>query len=382
MIRSSMPEGEGPPQGRERQWPLALVQREVVLVFVLVIIAAVMFGGTRALAEWSHETVQATATRWFEDGQALIAEGHLDDGVLALRKAVARDRLNPAYVLALARALIDASQEEEAQRLLLQLREREPDRPEVNFRLARLAARRGDLVEATRYYNHAMYGAQPDDPRFDRRRIRLEFATFLLDQGHREDALGELAALGREVPDTADDHMELARLFLRAGDARAAPDNGHAAAGAGEAAFALGSFQEAERHLQAAIRLDAASDALRARLGTTRRVREINPLAPGLRSAERARRVRAGLAWASERLASCAPDGPDVAPAPPDPRREEIDEFRRQPLDVLREPETVAAGVDLLRRGVGRMRRCPERHADEAAWLALAALRGPGGTGG
>lgn len=389
-----MPEGEGPPQGRDRQWRLALVQREVVLVFVLVIIAAVMFGVTRTLAEWSHETVQATATRWYDDGQALIADGHLDEGVTALRKAVARDRLNPTYVLALARALIDASQEEEARRLLLQLREREPDRPAVNFRLARLAARRGDLVEATRYYNHAMYGAEPDDPRFDRRRIRLEFATFLLDQGQREEALSELAALGREVPDTAADHMELARLFLRAGDAGAAltqftaamrvePDNGHAAAGAGEAAFALGSFVQAERHLQAAVRLGAASDAVQARLDTTRRVRAINPLGPGLLSTERARRVRAGLAWASERLASCTPAPPDDSPAPPDPLQEEIDVFRRQPFDALRESDTVAAGVDLMLRGVREMpRRCPDRHADEAAWLALVVLRGPGGMGG
>jgi tetratricopeptide (TPR) repeat protein len=388
----SMPVEASPPPRRDRARLPALVQREVVLVVVLALVAVAMFGLTRSLAEWSHATVRAVAIRWYDEGQALVASGRLDDGIAALRKAVARDRLNATYVLALVRALIAASQDDEARRLLLQLREREPDRPEINFRLARLAASSGDTAEAIRYYNHAMYGVDPEDARFDRRRIRLELATFLLDRGRSDDAVGELSALARDTPEMAADHLELAELFLRAGEARAAlaqftaalrrePANARAAAGAGDAAFALGSFVQAERQLQAAVGLGDTTELVRERLELTHRIRAISPLALGLSSTERARRLRAGLSWAAARLATC--DAAGKGSVPGDSIRQELDTRRRESLARLREPETIGAGVDLILRAVRQMpERCADRDPDEAAWLALAVLRGAEGGAG
>jgi len=386
-----MTESADPSGDRGRDWTLGLVQREVVLVVVLAAAAVVLFGVTRSLAEWSEATGAATAATWFERGQELVAAGDLDGGIAALRRAVARERLNSTYVLALVRALSDPSQGDdaraEARRLLLQLRDREPDRPEINFRLARLAAAAGEVDEATRYYNHAMYGLAPDDPEYDRRRIRVELATFLLGHGDRERALGELFALVPDVPDVAADRLELGRLFLQAGDARSAltqftaalrfePKNGAAAAGAGEASLVMGSFVQAERYLQQAVRTGATDPEVAAKLDTVRLVRSLSPLSSGLLSSERVRRLRAGFDWAVGRLQACVPEA--AAPEPEtDPLVTELTEFRRQPLAALRETDTLTDGVALIARAIDEIRRrCPEREAAEGAWLAIADAAG------
>jgi tetratricopeptide (TPR) repeat protein len=395
MIGDTMVDPSGPSHDPDRYWPLGLVQREVVLVVVLAAAAVVLFGATRSLAEWTEATAAETAATWFERGQALVEAGKLDEGIVALRRAVARERLDADYVLALVRALSDPSQGEdaraEARRLLLQLREREPDRPEINFRLARLAAASGDVDEATRYYNHAIYGLEPDNPEFDRRRIRVELATLLLAHGERDRALGELFALTADVPDVAADRLELGRLFLRAGDARSAlaqftgalrveSQNASASAGAGEAALALGSFPQAERYLQQAIRQGATDPDLEAKLATVRQVRSLSPLAAGLVSSERVRRLRGGLDWAAGRIRGCAGEPAAGEPAADDPIVVELTSFRRQSLATLRETDTLTEGVALIARAIEEIRRrCPERDAAEEAWLAIAATSGASG---
>jgi len=381
-----MVDERGPSPGPDRAWPLGLVQREVVLVIVLAVVAIVLFGMTRSLAEWSAGTDVAAAARAFDEGEALVTAGDLPRGIAALRRAVSRDRLNATYVLALVRALTAAGGAEaaaEARRLLLQLREREPDRPEINFRLARLSAATGDVDEATRYYNHAMYGLAPDSPEYDRRRIRVELATLLLDSGDRERALAELFALAPDVPDEAADRLELGRLFLRAGDPRSAltqfsaalrveAGNAEASAGAGEAALALGSFVQAERYLQAAIRQGATDPGVRARLDTARLVRSISPLSSGLVSSERARRLRGGLDWAEGRLRACAGGA-----AASDPLADELARFRQQPLATLRETDTLIDGVNRIASAIAVIAgRCPDRDPAEAAWRAVAQTAG------
>ena len=364
------------------------VQREVVLVVVLALVAVAMFGLTRSLAEWSHATVRAVAIRWYDEGQALVASGRLDDGIAALRQAVARDRLNATNVLALVRALIAASQDGEARRLLLQLREREPDRPELIFRPARLAASSGDTAEATRYYNHAMC-VDPEDAQFDRPRIRLELATFLLDHGRSDDAVGDLSALARETPETAPDHLELAELFLRAGGARAALAQFTAALRREPRTPALRP-EPATLHSRSD-RSSRPSTSCRRPSGSatppksfesassSRAASERSARWLGLSSTERARRLRAGLSWAVARLAACDAAGKGSLD-------DSIRRTRHTPTRVA--GATARAGDDRRwrRRDSARRpqmpQRCPDRGRDEATWLALAVLReAEGGAG-
>jgi tetratricopeptide (TPR) repeat protein len=380
--------GTSPPRpGR----PIALVQREVVLVIVLAVVAAAAFAMTRSLAEWTARTASVAADDWHARGRALLDNGRAQEGIALLRRAASHDRLNAEYTLSLVHALSLPSQDEhardEARRLLLQLREREPDRPEINLSLARLFAAAGRTDDALRYYNHATYGVGPDAPADDRHRIRVELARFLLDQGERARAVGELFALAPDVPHRAADRAELAALFLRAGEARSAlaefqaalllaPDDWRAAVGAGESSLAVGAFLQAEQHFEVALQHGASGADVAGRLALARRVRAINPLAPGLVSATRVVRVREGLNWAAERLKACS-----SSPPPDIPIVAELLRTARQPIGVLRETDALVAGIGLIVRGVDDMAvRCEGRDPDEAAWRLVGLA--PGAQGG
>ena len=406
-----MTEGQTPEGSRNGWKSLGLVQREVLLVCVLGVVAVLLFGATENLADWTERTSSAQSAAWFERGQAYLLAERNAEGIDALRNAVAGDRLNPTYTLALARALIehgrdvpDAEQlRDEAQQLLSGLRERQPDVAEVNLYLARLAVEERDeydrheefIEEVTRYYNHAMYGLAPEDPQFNRYRIRVELATFLLDEGDRTAALAELIALAREVPDELLARLEVAGLFLQAEEpqqaltqysfANAIDQTSRAAAvGAGRAAFALAQFRTAEQHLEFALGLGPADEDVTRLLEITRLVRASDPQAQGLLTAERVRRLRAGLDWAAGRLAGCAAppepaaEGEEPTEVPDDPLVVELREFAEQPAAILREANTQTDGIDVISRALAEIRsRCQGQDPDpmDEAWRAIERAR-------
>jgi tetratricopeptide (TPR) repeat protein len=410
-----MAQGETP-QGSRNGWKsLGLVQREILLVGVLSVVAVLMFGVTENLADWTVRTATAQSAAWFERGRNHLLAGRKAEGLEALRNAVAGDRLNTVYTLALARALIDDSRASvdvepeqvraEAKQLLSGLREREPDVAEVNLYLAQLAVEEGAagyVAEATRYYNHAMYGLEPEDPQFDRHLIRVELINFLLTEGDRAAALAELIALAREVPNQLPARLEVADLFLRAAEPQQAlaqysvamaidQTSRVAAVGAGRASFDLAQFRQAEQHLEFALALGGADDEDVARLlETTRLVQASDPEAPGLATAERVRRLRDGLDWAAARLEGCvmpsAPstdEGVAVEQDEPseileDPLVAELRAFAEQPAAILREANTLVEGIDLIVRGLaGIDSRCQAQEPDllDDAWRAIERAR-------
>jgi Tfp pilus assembly protein PilF len=179
-----------------------------------------------------------------------------------VRRPGARDQGNPTYPLALARALGTAGRDAEARALLMRLRDAEPDSAEINYRLARVAARSGDAAEAVRYYHLAIYSLAPADPQFDRRHVRLELAGFLLDAGQRRAAAAELDAVSEDLPREAAAYVQVAELFERAGDTARAfdtfaaavkldPRDAAALGGASRTAAALHDDDEARRYLRA-----------------------------------------------------------------------------------------------------------------------------------
>jgi tetratricopeptide (TPR) repeat protein len=393
-----MPEGEAPRGSRSGWTSLGLVQREIVLVGVLSVVAVILFGATENLADWVDRTTTEKSAAWFARGHAAVEAGDTAAGIESLRRAVAGDRLNPAYTVALARALIDqsaATTDEESQRvrdealqLLVTLRERQPDAPDVNYYLARLAAGRGDRDAAVRFYNHAIYGIASEDPELDRRRIRVELATYLLGRGDRPAALAELMALAREVPNDVDARLELAGLFLAAGDARQAltqysaamaidQTSQAAAIGAGRASFELFEFRQAQQHFEFAVELGAVDENVTRLLEVTRLVRSSDPVAAGIATTERVLRLRRGLDWAATRLAACAAPGGGTD-QPDDPLVAELEAFAGQPAATLREANTLTDGLDLIARAVGAIAsRCRGQAADplDDAWRAIERAR-------
>jgi tetratricopeptide (TPR) repeat protein len=191
------------------------------------------------------------AAEWYRRGRAAIAAGKLDDAIEALRRAVVRNRTDKTYVLALARALALNHAGDAARSELLALRDAAPEDPDVNLELARLAAERGDVAEATRFYHNALYAPWPSELADLRRRVRLELIRFLLDHDESGRAAAELLAVSADLPDEPGARVQVAQLFARAGDydhalqqfeqaLRLDPADGAALAGAGRSAFRLG----------------------------------------------------------------------------------------------------------------------------------------------
>ncbi len=337
---------------------LPLAQREVALLIVLSVIAAALFAGTHRLAVWSHDRRVLAANYWFARGQQLAEAGDLDAGIAALREAVATDRQNPRFELALAHWLTDADRPDEARQILLQLRQGEPDDVEVNYRLARLVSPTGETADAVRYYNDAMYGLARIGADYDRRQIRTDLIAFLLDRGDRAEARTELVALGRELPDDAATQLQAAHLADRAGDTAlslehylkagaAAPKSVEAATGAGEAAFATYDFALAVRELERAITVGAQASAIEPHLTIAKLVLATDPLVPRVGTAEGVRRVIAGLSRAADRDDTCmhTTNGP---PPPSDSARVDLDQLRHSSKSALEDVDTVTRAVKTI----------------------------------
>jgi tetratricopeptide (TPR) repeat protein len=230
-----------------------------------------------------------------------------------------------------------------------------------------------------------MYGLAVDGAELDRRRIRVELISVLLDAGDREGATAELAALGRELPDEAEAHLEAGRLSARAGQTRVAlerfrqaaafdPRNTEAQVGAGTAALALYDFRAAIQHFDTALRLGASGEGLTTNLTIARLVQVTDPLAPGLPMAERARRLEASREWLAGRIAACPAAGVQDDPdAPPDSDAARFRALRGQPQRALRDPDAIAGGAALIARlHEAVLRSCPDQAPISRAWTLIA----------
>ena len=164
-----------------------------------------------------------------------------------------------ADYLRFAQMLANGGELDEATQILLNLRETNPDGIEVNYRLARVAAKQQRTDDAIGYYNHALYGIPRGGIPIERYRIRIELVDLLLDTAS-PDAPDELNVLVRELPDTADAHAAAAALAARVPNralalaeytkaATLAAHDPAPALAAGRLAVTLGDFDAAGRML-------------------------------------------------------------------------------------------------------------------------------------
>lgn len=294
-----------------------ILNHEVVLLVALSIVAFGVFVFTRRMAAREQQMEARIATMWYERGERLIASGQIEPAIQAFRRATANRRDNQKYVLALANALSADNHDSEAQQLLLQLRESDPENAEINISLARLAAKRGETDGAVHYYQNALYGRWTGNQVEERRRqLRKELIGFLLQHQQHQLASSELLILEAGLPNDAASHIEVAKLFLEAGDARRALKNYSAAVqldhhnldalrGAGETSFQLGDYTQAVGYLKAELELDPGSQESQKRLAIAEMVLEEDPLAAHLTAQERQRRLLADFQRSLQRLENC-----------------------------------------------------------------------------
>lgn len=298
------------------------------LFLLLVLILAAAFGAGTVFANRFYQAKQKQLGKmWFGRGWAALAAGQPRPAVQYFRNALYYSHDDPAYRLRLAQALVAANSIPEAQSYLTSLWQDEPSNSTVNLELARLSVKQGETQTALRYYHGAIYGLWPGgDAAAQRQQSRLELIHYLLGLHDTTQADAELVALTPELPHTAVAHAQAGWLFIRTGDPergaqefalalRLDPKQPSALQGAGEAAFQLARYQDANQFLERARRAGAADAQAQELLATSRLILEWNPYAAHLTSRQRALRIVQAFAQARRRLAQCAaaPVAPNAA---------------------------------------------------------------------
>jgi tetratricopeptide (TPR) repeat protein len=292
-----------------------------VILLILTIGAVAGFAAVGHLVTRYNLNQQARGRKLYALASAAAAKGDYDQAIEAFRAALTCDPANSQYQLSLARALRDSNDPrrlDEAESYLLALWQRTPQDAPVNLALARVAAHRGSIDDAIRYYHNAMYGVWDSDADVNRNRVRIELIEYLLKKNARAQADSELIALAAALPHDAMAHQRAAQLFMDAQDFAGAlaqyqevlhleQNNGAAMAGAGEAAYRAGEYAVAQRYLRSAVNAERVPDPnAHNLLATTDLVLGSDPFHSHISDAERNRRIADDFAQAETRITQCA----------------------------------------------------------------------------
>jgi tetratricopeptide (TPR) repeat protein len=361
------------------------LDRDVFLLSLLAAIATALFLFTKYVATREQQMEVRIAAIWYDTGEAQIGAGAIQKAIDSFQRAVANDRQNRKYAFALADALAAGNHDREAEQTVLRLRELDPENAEINLDLARLASKRGDIPEAVRFYENAIYGLWTGthvDER--RRRVRVELIHFLLAHEQRDRALSELMILNGDLPETAALHTEVGELFLQAGDPlhgllnfkEAIKLDSHASsalAGAGEASFQVGDYPAAQRYLEAALSLEHLSPHDQHILSLVQMISSADPLARGIGSKERQRRLFTAYEQAFQRLRAC------LARSSKQTEISDLQALQTEaaPLEATWRSKSIRYDPDLLRSGLDliyRMEKATNVHCGEPTGMDEALL--------
>jgi tetratricopeptide (TPR) repeat protein len=301
-------------------FPKLIPRSAPVILLILTLAAATGFAAVSHLVARFTANQQSRGRKLYVEGLTDAGAARFDDAIAAFRAALTCDPTNSQYQLSLARALRDSNDPrrlDEAESYLIALWQRAPQDAAVNLALARVAAHRGSIEDATRYYHNAMYGVWNSDPDTNRNKARIELVQFLLKKGAPDKARSELMALATALPPDPAAHLQAAQLFAQAQDHAGAltqyqevlrldPANASALAGAGQAAYKSGNYVTAQGYLQAAVNADPQDANSRELLTSTDLILHTNPFHSHISDAERNRRITAAFAQAEDRLTKCA----------------------------------------------------------------------------
>jgi len=289
-----------------------------VVLFASFVLLALLFVVTGVLARVYHSREEQLALQWTALGNAALQAGKPDQALEAFRSALVYSPGDRTLQLRLAQSLVDSDHVSEARIYLLTLWQKFPGDGQVNLELARISARDGEVQDAIRYYQSAVYAVWSEQSQEQRRQVRRELSRYLLDQGQVYQAQAELAGLAADAPaEDVEQRVELGDLFLRANDPGHALEQYRlvlqneskqpaALEGAGIAAFRLGDYQAAERYLIRASQAGSLSGNAGAILRTAHLMKSSDPFLVGLTDAERARRTLAAFRQAFRRVQDCA----------------------------------------------------------------------------
>jgi tetratricopeptide (TPR) repeat protein len=292
--------------------------RSVLGTLALVFLSIVVLSGVDAyLARTERTENLAEANRLAGSGHVLMQQARPLDAVAQFKGAIAIERENPAYWLALGEAQLAAGQLSDAEGTLTELLRRDSTAGAANLALARVLVKEGRITDATSAYHRAVYGHWDRDAEANRETVRFELVNLLAQQGSKEELLAELLPLLDVAPDDLEVRTRLGHLFLAAGSAPRAgeifreilsqhPKDADAYAGLGEAEFAGANYQTAHNDFQTALDLRPSDEEIQKLLALTADVLALDPMRRGLGPEEQYRRSVKMVGMATAALKRCS----------------------------------------------------------------------------
>jgi tetratricopeptide (TPR) repeat protein len=276
------------------------------------------------LARTERQENRADAERLASAGRALLGQGRPVEAVSQFKGAIAVQRENPDYWLALGQAQLAAGELPAAEATLTELLRRDSTAGPANLALARVLLKEGRVTDAISAYHRAVYGHWEHDAEANRVGVRFEVVNLLVQHGTKEELLAELLPLLDIAPNDLEVRKRLGRLFLTAGSAARAgeifreilrqhPQDPDAYAGLGESEFARANYQTARSDFQMAANLRPSDEQIAARLQLCSEVLALDPMRRGLPPEEQYRRSVNMLEAAGAAIERCGKAVPDEA---------------------------------------------------------------------
>lgn len=309
-----------------------------VYAAIAALLVALFTVTTMIVGRFEHARAER-AESLFAEGRRAVEADRVNDGIVSLRAALALNRRNPEYGLALASALLDAGRSREATSYLDAVLAERPTGGPANLVRARAARMLGDVDEAVLYYRRSADGTWPPGSREERAAVRFEVAEYLIGRGRLADAGVVLSELRVSAPGDVQTRLKLARLLLMAklpGDAAAELRTVNASAPGpdvwgvlAQAEFALGNDSSARSWGQRVLKVRPGDEAIATLVDVASGALSLDPTLPRLRNTERIRRARQLLVQVVQASSACA-IGRELTPEPFMQSRDRAREFLSQ----------------------------------------------------
>lgn len=298
--------------------------RKVGIIAIVFLVIAGLATVDRLLERAQNSEGRRLAEHSYVDGLRLRRAGKAEEAVEAFRKAHALERANSQYELELIDALIHAGKPEEADQLLRELLEREPNNGRANLYAAHLRLAEGKIAAAESYYHRAIYGEWPNNASAQRIAVRMELAEFLAARGKQEELLAELLPLQEETANNPEAQRRIAQLFVAAGAPSRAideyralirqnPKDVAAYAGLGDTELQAGNYRLARETFLSALARKPHDPSLQEKLELSTTLNALDPTARNLTSGEKYRRSMRVLELARANLQGCLSTNPQAA---------------------------------------------------------------------
>ena len=301
---------------------------EFLLTFAVILVTILLLlGFDTGLARIDKRANSASALEEYKRGQSFFIAGKLDQAIDHYRAAATLDRDHSVYTVALAQAILAQGRASVAEQLLLPVLERDANDGPANLELARVLVKEGRPDEAKSYYHRAIFGMwQGPDAERNRTAGRYELIDLLAQSGDKQDLLSELLPLQDEAQNDSA-RRKVAHLFVVAGSPERAssmyrtilrqnPRDAEAYIGLADATLAMGNFNTARDHLDAALKVAPDDSVIKKRIALTDTVIAMDPGQRGLAIDEQLRRSKALVQRTITAARKCLDvSSPDVAAA-------------------------------------------------------------------